>query len=285
MLKRLFVYSVLHTLILLGAMLMLPPPASAESCCATGYTFTSNACLKDAFRADINNFCINTLGPVNDFIVNFPETDPDPFEELRDDFPQVCIDALESVATIPADDAALCARVVSGITNPPPGFMTLYSGICPAAVNAILAQHTDKVAAAQCPFGQSCDTNGQCVDQIVFIPVQICNYIADSGDRGDCNECFNRPDGGVYTPFGCIDTSPNLFIQRILQIAISLAGGIAFLMILYGAFVTMTSAGNPERLNGGREIITSAVAGLLLIIFSTIILRIIGVDILQLPGL
>jgi hypothetical protein len=47
----------------------------------------------------------------------------------------------------------------------------------------------------------------------------------------------------------------------------------------------MSSAGNPERLTGGKEIITSAIAGLLLIIFSTIILKIIGVDILKIPGL
>jgi len=58
------------------------------------------------------------------------------------------------------------------------------------------------------------------------------------------------------------------------------AGGIAFLMILYGGFTIMMSAGNPEKLNSGKEIITSAISGLLLIVFSAVILRIIGIDIL-----
>lgn len=116
----------------------------------------------------------------------------------------------------------------------------------------------------------------------------ICNYVpGDANDtntpRGKCIQCFKQE--GIFTPFGCIETNPQQFVERILQIAIGVAGGIAFLMIIYGGFVTMTSAGNPERLTSGKEIITSAIAGLLLIIFSIIILRIIGVDILQLPGL
>lgn len=112
---------------------------------------------------------------------------------------------------------------------------------------------------------------------------QICNFISDSGEREQCNMCFGRP--GVWTPFGCIETDPQKFVEKILKIAIGMAGGIAFLMIIYGGFVTMTSSGNPEKLNEGREIITSAVAGLLLIIFSVVILKIIGVDILGIPGL
>ena len=63
-----------------------------------------------------------------------------------------------------------------------------------------------------------------------------------------------------------------------------LAGGIAFLLILFGGFQILTSAGNPEKLNEGRELVSSAVAGLLLIIFSVFLLRLIGYDILRIPG-
>ncbi len=111
---------------------------------------------------------------------------------------------------------------------------------------------------------------------------QICNFVSGSKNI-DCTNCFNKP--GVWTPFGCIETDPQAFVAKILKIAISIAGGIAFLMIIYGGFMIMISSGNPEKLTSGKEIITSAIAGLLLIVFSVVILRIIGYDILGIPGL
>ncbi len=89
---------------------------------------------------------------------------------------------------------------------------------------------------------------------------------------------------GIITALGCIPTEPSAFIGKLLTVGIGLAGGIAFLLILFGGFQIMTSAGNPEQLNAGRELVSSAIAGLLLIIFSVFILRSIGVDILGIPG-
>lgn len=88
---------------------------------------------------------------------------------------------------------------------------------------------------------------------------------------------------GIQTALGCIPTDPSAFIGRLLTIGIGIAGGIAFLLILFGGFQILTSAGNPEHLNAGKELVSSAIAGLLLIIFSVFILRLIGVDILGIP--
>ena len=73
-------------------------------------------------------------------------------------------------------------------------------------------------------------------------------------------------------------------INNILPIAIGLGGAIAFLLIVFGGFQIILSAGNPDRVKAGKEMITSAIAGLLLIIFSVFILRLIGHDILEIPG-
>jgi len=54
--------------------------------------------------------------------------------------------------------------------------------------------------------------------------------------------------------------------------------------MLYAGFMVMTASGNPERLKAGQELLTSAIAGLILLIFSVFILRFIGVDILGLDA-
>ena len=88
----------------------------------------------------------------------------------------------------------------------------------------------------------------------------------------------------VNTAIGCIPTDPSAFIGKFLSLGIGMAGGIAFLLILFGGFQILTSTGNPEQLNAGRELVGSAVTGLLLIIFSLFLLRLIGYNILGIPG-
>lgn len=88
---------------------------------------------------------------------------------------------------------------------------------------------------------------------------------------------------GIDTAIGCIPVNDtNVFMGWILGWAIGIGGGIAFLLIIYASFMVMTSQGNPERLKAGQELLTSAISGLILLIFSVFILRFIGLDILGL---
>jgi len=88
----------------------------------------------------------------------------------------------------------------------------------------------------------------------------------------------------LNTAIGCIPVlgSKEAFLSFVLKWAVGIGGGIAFLLIIYAGFMIMTSAGNPERLKAGQELLTSAISGLILLIFSVVILKIIGVDILGL---
>lgn len=110
----------------------------------------------------------------------------------------------------------------------------------------------------------------------------ICSSVKDKHD--DCVKCFDE--GGAWTAFNCIGKNgdPSSFVAWLLQFGTGIGGGIAFLLILVSGFQRITSAGNPEKLHEAKELMTAAISGLLLIIFSIFLLRIIGVDILQIPG-
>ena len=49
---------------------------------------------------------------------------------------------------------------------------------------------------------------------------------------------------------------------------------------VYAGFMIMTSRGDPGRLKAGQELLTAAIAATIMMIFSVIILRLIGVDLL-----
>lgn len=95
---------------------------------------------------------------------------------------------------------------------------------------------------------------------------------------------YNKICNEVNTAVGNISTQPYKFVQDLLTIFLSLSGGIALLLIIFSGYKYMTSQGNPEKLQGAKETLTSAIVGLLFIIFAMVILQLIGVDILRIPG-
>ena len=99
-----------------------------------------------------------------------------------------------------------------------------------------------------------------------------------------CTSLSACPAGQVCTALGCIPTAPTNFAGWILARAIGLGGGIAFLLMIFGAIKILTSAGNPEGIKAGGETISSALMGLIFLIFSLFLLKLIGVDILKIPG-
>jgi hypothetical protein len=72
--------------------------------------------------------------------------------------------------------------------------------------------------------------------------------------------------------------------QKILGTGVGVAGGISMLCIMFAAFQMQTSSGNAEKIKKAQELLTNCITGLMVIIFSVLILKIIGIDILKLPG-
>jgi len=103
------------------------------------------------------------------------------------------------------------------------------------------------------------------------------------GTNSACKVCVEK--NNSWTALGCLHTgNPQSFIAQILRIVLPIAGGIAFLLMIFGGLQIIFSGGNPDKVKAGKEMIVGALAGLLLIIFSVFILRVIGYDILRLPG-
>ena len=69
-----------------------------------------------------------------------------------------------------------------------------------------------------------------------------------------------------------------------LAVIFGIAGGIAFLAVLTGSAIVLTSSGYPDRLQTGKDLIVSSIFGLMLIIFSVFLLRVVGFEILRIPG-
>jgi len=135
------------------------------------------------------------------------------------------------------------------------------------------------------------DPNCRCVDTAptpgaINQLYKYCDNLTDKKSGGEKDVCYGCvKNGGVWTGIGCVQGDAKRFIsETVLGLGIGLAGGISLLCIIYAAFMMQTSQANPEKLKKAQELLTSCIMGLMLIIFSVFILRLIGVNILKIPG-
>lgn len=121
-----------------------------------------------------------------------------------------------------------------------------------------------------------------CAKKEDYSIVVLCQGIGSKKELTDCISCI---DHGFWTGIGCIDYKLENFIKdKVFGWGIGLAGMISLLCIIFAAFQLQTSVGNPEKIKKAQQLLTSCITGLILIIFSIFILRLIGVSILRIPG-
>ncbi|OGK30899.1 hypothetical protein A3F29_03530 [Candidatus Roizmanbacteria bacterium RIFCSPHIGHO2_12_FULL_33_9] len=152
--------------------------------------------------------------------------------------------------------------------------------------NKAILEAEDDLTIDPCVYGGPIEgSDGSCTCTAdTGLSVLCGDYISDQQEYNKCVQCTESR-GGFWTGFGCIGLSFQGFVQETLfGWALGLAGTITLLCIIYAAFMLQTSAGNPERIKKARQYLTACITGLLLIIFSILILRIIGINILQIPG-
>ena len=145
-------------------------------------------------------------------------------------------------------------------------------------------QTTNKTYVATSNTTQATCSEEQCNTDLTLVArYDFCAQIDEEDVAYEkCTACFG--DGGVWTAVGCIPSDPESVVKTIITIGLTLAGAVVLVMILVGAFMLSVSQGDPNITKEAKEIITSAIMGLLFVIFSVAILQFIGVNILRIPG-
>jgi hypothetical protein len=145
--------------------------------------------------------------------------------------------------------------------------------------------NTDQCAAVFSRAAIACDACG-CLPHP---PAGVDPKVACPDCNSECESCITPGQtflyGGCWTALGCLNPGePQGFVAWILRFAIGIGGGIALLLIIGGSLMIITSGGDPEKVKIGREMIVSAISGLLLIIFSLFFFQLVAAKLLQLPG-
>jgi len=156
-----------------------------------------------------------------------------------------------------------------------------------------VADFQKKYPGIKCLYGEEkIDSSGKCVCDLAGgktkekIPeiAEMCKKYLNMTSKKELTGCMDCASHGFWTAIGCIPLTLTGFISYLFSFGISLAGIVALLCIIYSAFQLQTSSANPEKIKNAQERLTSCILGLLLIIFSIFILKLIGVDILRIPG-
>ena len=77
--------------------------------------------------------------------------------------------------------------------------------------------------------------------------------------------CLANPRGRI--------TTPQALIGKVINTVLGVVGSLALIMFIFGGLTWMTSAGSPEKVKKGREIIVWAAIGLIIVFASYALVR------------
>jgi hypothetical protein len=120
---------------------------------------------------------------------------------------------------------------------------------------------------------QACNAGKGCGFQAKSAPPPLCITF---DTHGECQQ--------VSTAVGDLHIEVSEFTKTIFSLLLSISGAIILFIVIRSGYILMISQGNAEKIKEAQDRLTSAVVGLLFLIFSLVVLEVIGVDILHIPG-
>ncbi len=92
-----------------------------------------------------------------------------------------------------------------------------------------------------------------------------------------CVTCYER--GGIWIAIGCVDPTPLGIMTRLIQTAIGVMGGVALIQLIMAGIAYQR--GKEEDIQKYKQKVIATLTGLVVLVFSVLILRIIGVNVLD----
>lgn len=129
-------------------------------------------------------------------------------------------------------------------------------------------------------------TKSVCTDPTTKFNNKVCEKFVATlwALSATCTEGNSKGKTGIQSAIGCIPTeSLPETLGFVLKFALGAAGGVIILMLIVTGYGLLTSQGNPEKLAAAKENVVSIFSGLILIVFSLVLLQTIGANILGLP--
>ena len=143
-------------------------------------------------------------------------------------------------------------------------------------------------------FGEELVPPGENVtgDDLVSLEIEVaatiplCDSIDDPDMKAKCEACQGSTDivSGVWTGLGCMPTNFSGIVNSVFTLFSGLMGGFVFLCLVSNGLKIMAARGNPEALKKAQEAITACLVGFVVLVLSVLFLKIVGVDILAIPG-
>jgi len=100
----------------------------------------------------------------------------------------------------------------------------------------------------------------------------------ETAEYDNCLLCINACETCVYSSLGCIDTTLNGVITTIMRIGLGVLGALGIFRIMQAAMLRQSA--DPKDIQESWDIIMSVIMGAIVLVASSLILRVIGVNIL-----
>jgi hypothetical protein len=125
------------------------------------------------------------------------------------------------------------------------------------------------------------DVYDRCKEEVDVDPdVDInkgCSTEDDPAQRAQCENCVNQ--GGIWTAIGCVDPTPIGLITGLIRIGFGVMSGVALLQAIYVGI--LYQMGDEGRIQKAKGQLIATLSGIAVLVFSVLILRIIGVNVLN----